>query len=379
VPTLAKTAGTSVRSHCLPVPLVLTPASPVSIRPSRRNKHRPATSGKDLGLHLSIVSCDNICTDENWRALQSQHGNDRNSSSETQGLTLEPVLPSQVSDGSPSVANNNVHQGPSQPQSAITNTTVSRAADVSVFQNPRQSLERTGGHSALSRTSRPRPLGPHSQHAESFLGDTDTGFLQVYGPEHQSDANTQALHANIPLEFQDVPSPDLLQSFAETYFDCCYAFCPVLDKDSLFPDLAQSPLLSNALALVGSHIQPPMIPHAGPATYYDRARKLFYDDGEPQVITALKAVSLFYWWSPRPPSIVHRHSSWWWTSVVIRHGQQMGMHREPAPGHPLTAEGGSMGIRRRIWWTAFVSMPVSRKLMKFMLFTDPLSRRRGNV
>ena len=181
----------------------------------------------------------------------------------------------------------------------------------------------------------------------------DTGFSHVYGPEIQSDARDQELrNAERPLEMMILPEPDLQQSFAETYFEYCYTWCPVLDRERLPLELAHSPLLVNALAVVGSHIQPPMIPHDGPATYYERARSKFYNDEESDVMISLKAISLFYWWSPRPPSILHRHSSWWWTSVVIRHAQQLGIHREPAPDHPLR-HSIDLSLRKRIWWTAF--------------------------
>lgn len=180
----------------------------------------------------------------------------------------------------------------------------------------------------------------------------DPGFLQVYGPENDDDARNQATIARKAPNFLDEAQSDLQQSFAETYFEYCYTWCPVLDKSTLMMDLARSPLLADALALVGTHIQPPMLPHAGPASYYNRARMRFYDDEEPDLITCLKAVSLFYWWSPRPPSIVHRHSSWWWVSVVIKHCQQAGYHRES--GTDLVAAGIDLGLRRRIWWTAFV-------------------------
>ena len=182
----------------------------------------------------------------------------------------------------------------------------------------------------------------------------DPGFLQVYGPENAYDARNQSILARKAPNFLDESQPDLQQSFAETYFEYCYTWCPVLDKSTLHADLARSPLLANALALVGTHIQPPMLPHAGPASYYDRARMRFYDDEEPDLMTCLKAVSLFYWWSPRPPSVVHRHSSWWWVAVVIRHCQQAGYHRESETDISVSAV--DLGLRRRIWWTAFVSV-----------------------
>lgn len=185
-------------------------------------------------------------------------------------------------------------------------------------------------------------------------------LMDVYEPEHTSDAFSQQLawqdrrtSTNVPLSSD--PSLELLQSFQETYYEHCYAFCPVLEKRPLAEELSQSRLLCNALALVGSHIKPPMIPHSGPACYYTAAKQLFYFDEEPDVILCLKALCLFYWWSPKPPTAIHRDSSWWWQSVIIRHAQQVGYHREPGADHPRYADV-DLGIRRKLWWTAFVSI-----------------------
>ncbi|KOC16391.1 Zn(II)2Cys6 transcription factor [Aspergillus flavus AF70] len=196
--------------------------------------------------------------------------------------------------------------------------------------------------------------------------DTDTRrdfSSRYYELEIQADARNQEqrLLAQRQPDVPHLPSPDLQQSFIETYLEYCSPWCPVLDRDQLeIDELSQSPLLVNALAIVGSHIQPPVLPHDGPAAYYERARNLFYNDAEPDVVRSLQAVSLFYWWSPRPPTILHRHSSWWWTSCVVRHCQQLGVHHQPSLGpgpassqHNQPANHRSHLIRRRIWWTAF--------------------------
>ncbi|RJE25055.1 hypothetical protein PHISCL_02590 [Aspergillus sclerotialis] len=149
----------------------------------------------------------------------------------------------------------------------------------------------------------------------------------------------------------DVPQSDLRQSFIETYFEYCYTWCPVFDRSSISSELAHSPLLDNALALVGRHVRPPLIPQPEPVVYYDRARRLFYDDEEEDLVTALKAISLFYWWAPRPPSVAHRHSSWWWTGVTIKHAQQAGFYRESVADQARPDKERLCG--RRIWWTAF--------------------------
>ena len=212
---------------------------------------------------------------------------------------------------------------------------------------------------ASRQTHIDRPAASVNGISPSALSDrytVDPGFLHVYGPENENDARVQALTSRKEPNLGNLSQPDLQQSFAETFFEYCYPWCPVLDKSSLSTDLAKSPLLDDALGLVGSHVQPPMIPHAGPSSYYDRARRKFYEDEEPDLMTSLRAVLLFYWWAPRPPSMVHRHSSWWWTSVVIRHCQQAGFDHESEPDYIYTNPTADMGLRRRIWWTAFVSL-----------------------
>ncbi|VUC31711.1 unnamed protein product [Clonostachys rosea] len=187
----------------------------------------------------------------------------------------------------------------------------------------------------------------------SHAGDVDTGFLQIYGPENQLEAEQQELVANLELRnsASDPRQQELQQSFIETYFEYCYPWCPILDRQTLEAELERSPMLANALALAASHIQPPLIPHEGPASYYKKARMMFYEDEEPDILVALKAISLFYWWAPRPPVTAHRHSSWWWTSVIIRHAQQMNIHREPQESSE--ANNAHLSLRRRLWWTVF--------------------------
>lgn len=207
-------------------------------------------------------------------------------------------------------------------------------------------------HAAQSTTS------PVEGAGRSHSGDVDTGFLQIYGPENQFDAEQQEFVANLETRHgdSDPRQQELQQSFSETYFEFCYTWCPVLDRTTLSGDMARSPMLANSLALAATHIQPPLLPHCkAPAEYYDKARTIFYNDEEPDSLTTLKSLALFYWWAPRPPSLPHRHSSWWWTSVIIRHAQQMNIHREPGEHHQHKDQL-DLSLRRRIWWTVFVSL-----------------------
>ena len=206
---------------------------------------------------------------------------------------------------------------------------------------------------------------PHDDAARaSYWQDRDVGHQSVYGIEHDDlvgrdhqaalEVLSRAKLANIsPLQL-DPHEADLQDSFTETYFEFCYAFCPVLDRSTLSSEMRVSGLLRNAVSLCASNIRPPLLKHDPPAEYYKRARMAFYDDEEPDVVTSLKGLCLFYWWAPKSSSTVHRHSSWWWSSVIIRHAQQASFHRQPPPGSAL-AKRLNLGIRRRIWWTVFVS------------------------
>ncbi|CAO2657467.1 Nn.00g035930.m01.CDS01 [Neocucurbitaria sp. VM-36] len=210
----------------------------------------------------------------------------------------------------------------------------------------------------------------HAGTTPTQIGDVDSGFLGVYGPENQLDADNQAFVAQLEHKYRTDLHPDLQQIFTDTYFTYCYTWCPVLDRETLSSEIARSPLLANALALASSHIQPPLLPHDGPEAYYKRARSIFYDDEEADSLTSLKALCLFYWWAPQAPSRVHRHSSWWWTSVIIRHAQQMNIHREPMmdDAHRDRME---LGLRRRIWWTAFARERLTSLCQSKPVIIDP--------
>lgn len=257
-----------------------------------------------------------------------------------------------------------------QPEDLVPSTAPEQQLEngISPCQRPTQSYQ-----SHLSRQTHQDCVSVGSRTeliSESQKGDIDTGFLQVWGRENEVDAQKQASEASARQNQVKVPSPQqplrthhstsqekqLLESFVETYWEYCYAWCPVLDRATVGEEMERSPLLTNALATAASHLQPPLIAHRGPAEYYKTARTIFYDDQEPNALTTLKSLALFYWWAPRSPTVVHRHSSWWWTSVLIRHAQQMNLHREPAPNSPMRTHL-SLSLRRRIWWTAFVSYP----------------------
>lgn len=150
----------------------------------------------------------------------------------------------------------------------------------------------------------PTPFEDPPTHASStavgYLGDD--GIHAIFEQDARKLASTsQGGNAPPFVPTTDLPPVELQQSFAETYFEYCWPWCPVLDKGTFWDssDASPSPLLLNALALLGSRIRPPLIEHATAGEYYNRAKMLFYTDQESNPMVCLQAMMLFYWWAPR--------------------------------------------------------------------------------
>lgn len=235
------------------------------------------------------------------------------------------------------------------------------------FNNPQvaSALEQeSSSHNDNSDITTLATFGPENEGLPSSSARQETTDARIFDSnifhtnelEHPNNSNNndqRREERNTSIGFE-VSQGDLRQSYIETYWEYCYPWCPVLLRDTVLQELTESSLLDNALGIGASHLRPPLIPHPGPAAYYERARRTFYDDGEEDLVKSLKAVLLFYWWAPRPPLMVHKHSSWWWTAVVIKHAQQAGFHFQ-ATAELSEAYSIQKCIKRRIWWTAFVS------------------------
>ncbi|ETN38999.1 uncharacterized protein HMPREF1541_07041 [Cyphellophora europaea CBS 101466] len=189
---------------------------------------------------------------------------------------------------------------------------------------------------------------PTTSSGAAYLGGT--GIMPIFAPEARIAQPTKAYGAHR----RDILPPELQESFLETYREYSWPWCPVLDDGTIQKSIefAPSPLLINALALLGTRIRPPMATHAGSAEYYRRAKMLFYGDEEADHIVSLQSILLFYWWAPQSPNTVNKDAAWWWTGLAIKYGQQLGLHQEPKNVHDV---GGAalQGLRRRIWWTLF--------------------------
>lgn len=202
----------------------------------------------------------------------------------------------------------------------------------------------------------PASSGQGGATAASYLGNS--GYLRIFRgdgvAESPNDPPQSATDATAPNV--DLPPAALQESYLDTYFRQCYTWCPIVERSPAgdVPSVSESALVQYGIALIGSHIEPPVRKHAEPLVYYERAKALFYANREKNPLLAISGIMLFYWWGSSPPDVVSIDTVWWWTGVAIRQAQQLGLHREPRPAEAPSAGGESPSLRRRIWWTLFV-------------------------
>ncbi|KAH0846873.1 hypothetical protein FOPE_11629 [Fonsecaea pedrosoi] len=202
-----------------------------------------------------------------------------------------------------------------------------------------------------------RETYPHGE--TSYLGKS--GFLSIFTHvQNQNPEGDNSSDSAKPEPTAPSPSRHLLFSFMDTYLEFCYTWCPILEREDIFkdPGLESSSLLKQALALLGSQINPPLLKHETPAKYYENAKSLFYGNYERDPLCRITAVMLMYWWSAGPPNIVSMDSQFWWTGIAVKLAQEIGLHRDPSKDQVLRP-GETAGLRRRIWWTLFVCVPPS--------------------
>lgn len=207
--------------------------------------------------------------------------------------------------------------------------------------------------SSLSETTRPTSNSYPNPQA-SYLGES--GYMPFLNHEE----HVSSTHGGGPVTIKivqtiDPLSPVLRKSYTELFLKHCFTFCPVLDASLLaLPDFETSLALQQSIGLIGSIIQPSLLHGDKPSAYYERARLLIQGGYEPNPLAALVAVILFYWYAAAPPTVISMNGVWWWIGVAVRQAQELGLHREAKVGQTFRP-GETIGLRRRIWWTLFVS------------------------
>ncbi|ETI27181.1 hypothetical protein G647_09864 [Cladophialophora carrionii CBS 160.54] len=193
---------------------------------------------------------------------------------------------------------------------------------------------------------------PEVSLSRGYMGES--GFMQIFRQGQTTTyLPTSSIIPGLRAETLSM-SPLLLQAFEETHHEYCYPFCPILDKLNHSGDdpFAGSVLLQQALAVLGTRVNPPVIQHDHPSLYYRRAKTLFYMSHEPNPLIRIIAIIFLQWWSAGPPNVVSLDSQYFWTGVAIRLAHEIGLYREPTRNHSLKL-GETFGLRRRIFWALF--------------------------
>lgn len=213
-----------------------------------------------------------------------------------------------------------------------------------VSQHDPEGLSGSNADSAVVKASR-------QETAASYLGDS--GYMSMFSPTYTKPSSGEALRVDQSYTVSPL-SATLRSCYLEVFHEYCSTLCPILDQNMLDnPYSGRSLLLEQALALVSTTIQPPLLGAHDSAIHYVKAKELFNALTESNPLASLIAVMLFYWWSTCSPNVVSKNGTWFWTGIAIRQAQELGLHKrhQAAQCH---FPGDSPGLRSRIWWTLFV-------------------------
>lgn len=157
----------------------------------------------------------------------------------------------------------------------------------------------------------------------------------------------------------DLPPRALRDGLISNFFAYCSPWMPLVELKDLqtqpqnvteLPGQVGGPslLLTQAVFLAGSRVQSSRPQVANSATFYNRARALFYAEFEPDPVKSIVALCLLQWYNPSGPERVSIHSGGFWLRTAVALAIQVGLHREPDPRWP------DYKLRRRLFWTLFV-------------------------
>ncbi|KAL2801945.1 hypothetical protein BJX63DRAFT_438325 [Aspergillus granulosus] len=194
------------------------------------------------------------------------------------------------------------------------------------------------------------PDSPGPLSYQTYLGST--GYMDMFSEPvgwRRTPSDPMLLDPGYEADF--VPE-ELLDSYADTYFEYAAVWCPIIDRDMLHqPAVLASQLLQHSLALCGTRLRPPLIPHSDPEAHYKRAKSLFLRNCEPSPVLQIIGVMLFWWWSAGYPNVADLDNGRWWLGVSIRLAEDIGLSQ--ASQKVPTFPGETPGLRSRVWWTLF--------------------------
>lgn len=165
--------------------------------------------------------------------------------------------------------------------------------------------------------------------------------------EGLSEADLQCLQLQRAF---DLPPRSIRDVLVETFMVRCYPWTPIVELDWLEERGGKAPsyLLLQAVFLAASRVSSAPLAYASSEDFYRRAKMLFWLGHEKDTMTVIVATCILHWWNPDGPEHVSIDTSSFWVRIGVGLAYQIGLHKEPKHVRDAT-------LRRRLWWTLFVS------------------------
>lgn len=234
---------------------------------------------------------------------------------------------------------------------------------------PMSALRETDRAALYTNTTSNIPL-PHRQESHSyddspgtssFLGRSE--YLGGEVPINEDQAKSYPAVATESLTEEDIrilqlqhafelPPRPVREGLIDAFMKRCAPWMPIVERSWLAERHGNQPslLLLQAVFLAGSRVSsaPAVAAYASPNEFYRRAKALFWSGYEKNTITVITAVLVMHWYNPEGPEHISLNTSGFWNRIGVGLAYQIGLHKEPPPGR-------NAALRRRLWWTLFVS------------------------
>lgn len=194
----------------------------------------------------------------------------------------------------------------------------------------------------------------------------DEEDARQYPPEQQNVLSLHEMNYLRAIQAFDPPTRSLRDGLIAQFMERCHPWMPIIGASELqaqepsrFP---QSLLLLNSVLVAGSRVSMASQGQASGNGLYRSAKALFHLGHEMNGMAAVRAAIILQWWNPSGPEHISMDASSFWLHMAVGLAHQLGLHREP------TARQEDARLRRRVWWTLFVSPYFSLASAKCRLF-----------
>ena len=211
-------------------------------------------------------------------------------------------------------------------------------------------VHRLDSHHPYETTSDNSTFLGRSEYIRPMYEDRAKSYPPAVASERLTDEDLRMLEIQRCF---DLPPRSVREGLIDTFMKHCAPWMPIVERSWLMerPGHQPSILLLQAVFLAASRVSsaPAVAAYASSNEFYRRAKVLFWSGYEKNTVTVITAVCILHWYNPEGPEHFSINTSGFWSRIGVGLAYQIGLHKEPPPGR----EG---ALRRRLWWTIFVSI-----------------------